>query len=210
MKKITVVQLTLLILVSGVGGGIILYTDVYDDIQSSIVTTLCFGCIKMDPVTHLNYTFETANDQPHPQFVLDNLTTGPIFLAFSEDGCEPCNETKSIIQDVFNVHFKSEELFYKTVDYSGSTVHFIHINRDHSPVKMKDSLYIYDQDNRGGVPMFVMITLGNNSGQINPYYTTAYGKFGLQSDSGQKAFLRKMITRGIDLYNRNIAGYKQD
>lgn len=58
--------------------------------------------------------------------------------------------------------------------------------------------------------MFVLVTLGNNSGNIEPYYTAVYGKLGLTSVGGRKALFRKMITMGIDFYDENIVGYKHD
>lgn len=208
MKNIVVVQITALILFSSALGGLFLFTDVYENVQATIVESLCFGCIKMDPITHLDYTFETADGQPHPQFILENLSTGPIFLAFREDVCGACDIMEPILQEIFNVHFEKEDLVFETVDYDGTPIHFVHISLDHSSGDIRNSFYIYDKDHRGGVPMFALISLGDNNGEIEPYYTTAYGTLGLTSYDGRRATLRRMITMGIDYYNENHEGYE--
>lgn len=203
MHKILAVQIAILILVSGALGGMLVFTDVYDDVESAIVTRTCFSCIKMNPVSRLEFTFKTVDNQPHPDFVLNNLTDGPVFLVFGEDGCKACEKTNLILKDIFNVEFGEQELFYQTVEYSGKNISFFHINLDHSSDEMIKPFYVYDKDHCSGVPMFVIITVGNNSGEIQPYYTTAYATV-------SEAFFRKMISEGIDFYNKNRAGYIQD
>lgn len=204
MRKLLVVQVSLLILFAGGTVGMIYYTDIYEDIQSTIVLTTCFSCIKMDPVTRLVYTFTTANNKPHPSFILDNLTKGPVFLGFRQDVCHACDEMDPIMEEIFNVQFGKKELFYKTINYEGSNVSFFHINLDHTSGDFKESFYIYDKDQRVGVPMFVIITLGNNNGVIEPYYTTAYAMLGFRhhEQRQRERFLRDMITQGIDFYNQ--------
>ena len=211
-KILFVFSVTLLLLFSGLGGGMLVYTEVYDDIQSVIVTTLCLSCIKLDPITRLEYTFETANNQPHPNFVLENLTTGPVFLAYREDVCEGCDIMEPLVQEIFNIHFDPfSTLYYEVADYSGSTVNFVHINVGKASGEIRESFFIYDQDDRGGVPMFVMVALGDNEGVIEPViipcYTTAYATLGLQGDEARKAFLRRMVSYGIEKYNEYYEEY---
>jgi len=202
MNKLLVFQITLFLVFAGGFGYMMAYTDVYNDIKSTIVDKVCFSCIKMNPVTHLSFTFETVDNKPHPKFVLDNLTKGPVFLAFRADVCTACDEMDPILKNIFDVEFGKSELFYQTINYSGSNVSFFHINVDpgHSSGEFLDSFSIYDKDKRSGVPMFVIIALGNNDGTIQPYYATAYGTL-------SEKFLRDMISMGIDLYNQNILNY---
>ena len=213
-KILFVVSVTFLLLFSGFGGGMILYTEVYDEIQSVIVTTLCLSCIKLDPVTRLDYTFETSNNKPHPSFILDNLTTGPVFLAYRADVCEACDIMEPLVQEIFNIHFDPFSiLYYEAADYLGSTVNFVHINMGKASGELKESFYVYDQDNRGGVPMFEMITLGDNEGVIEPCiipcYTTAYATLGLEDEAGRKAFLRRMVSLGIEKYDEYYQEYME-
>ncbi len=208
MKKIAAVQLTLVILIAGVGGGMLLYTDVYDDIHDTIVSTLCLSCIKLDPVSRLDFVFETANGEDHSEFVLENLTTGPLFIEYSSDICAACDIMAPIIKDIFHLSFEKEDTLYELVNYNGTDVHFYHINLDHASKIQKDSFPIYDKDNRMGVPMFVVITVKYNRGPIDPCYTAAYGTLGLGTEEERRNMVTDMIEDGIKLYKQNHAGYK--
>jgi len=208
MKKIAVIQITLLILISGAGVGMLIYTDVYDDIHGTIVSTLCLSCIKLDPVSKLDFVFETSNGEPHPNFVLENLTTGPVFIEYRSDVCEACDKMAPIVKDIFKVSFEKEDTLYEKINYNGLTVHFYHINLDHANQIQKDSFSIYDKDDRKGVPMFVIITVKYNRGIIDPCYTAAYGTLGEKTEEGRRNLLTDMINDGIGLYEQNKAGYK--
>ena len=203
MKKFTAFQITLMIFFSSVFVGMTVSTGVYDNVKDVIVTTLCLSCIKMDPITNFEFTFEKNTDDPNPSFILENLTDGVVFLAFRQDVCEGCDKMEPVLKDLFDVEFEKEELFYQQVDFDGENVHFYHINLDHSSGDIRQSFFIYDQDDIGGVPMFVLVSLGNNSGNIEPYYTAAYATLGLQANEGRKAALKKMITTGINIYLEN-------
>jgi thiol-disulfide isomerase/thioredoxin len=183
------------------------YTSVYDDVQSKIVSILCLSCIKLDPKTSREFTFETIHNTPHPAFVLDNLTKGPIFLAFRKDVCEFCDIMEPIIKEIFDLDFEKEETFHKTVNYTGSAVTFIHINIDHSPTKLRESLFVYDKDEIGGVPMFTIITLGYDRGFVKPYYTTLYGVLNLDKNEERKELLTTIIQESVALYRENHAGH---
>lgn len=202
------VQISAFIIVAGALGGILVFTDVYDDVQSRIVTVLCLSCIKLDPKTQLDFTFKTATSQ-HPDFVIENLTKGPVFLAFRDDVCQACDDMEPLIQEIFNVYFEKEETLYETVDFNGTNVTFVHISieLDHSNEEQRESRFIYDKDHIGGVPQFTIVTLGYDQGVIRPYYATAYGKLGLDNNKDRKALLIKIIQDGIFLYNENRAGY---
>ncbi len=207
MNKMLTVQITLLVLIAGALGGMLLYTDVYDDIKSTIVDITCFSCIKMDPVTRIDFTFKTVDNQNHPGFILENLLEGPVFLAFREDVCGGCDKMEPIIQKIFNTYFEKEDFVYETINYSGTPVVFYHISLDHASDEMIEPFFVYDKDQRSGVPMFVMITLGDNKGQIQPYYATAYSTLGLEKNSKREALMREIIKQGIEYYNQNQEGY---
>ena len=73
MKKLMVFQISLLIVFAGAFVGMLAGTDVYANIKSTIVDTTCFSCIKMDPVSEFVFTFDTVDDKPHPDFILENF-----------------------------------------------------------------------------------------------------------------------------------------
>ena len=204
MKKMVVLQVTLFLVFGGSFVGMLAGTDVYANIKSTIVDTTCFSCIKMDPISDFVFTFDTRDDKTHPDFVLENLTEkGPVFLAFRADVCSACEIMEPILMEMFNVEFGKKELFYEIINYSGTDIVFYHINIDDPYEKESEAFYIYDKDKREGVPMFVLITLGNNSGEIQPYYMTAYSTLGKDTSSEQKEFFNKMILTGINFYKKN-------
>lgn len=207
MKKMIVIQISALLLISGGLGGILLFTDVYEEVQSNIVLVLCLSCMKLEVKTIKEFTFETANDEPHPDFVLDNLTKGPVFLHYSEKACPGCDIMYPIIKQFFNVEFEKNEMFYEMVNYENSSVSYIYTNIDYSSEEMRDSLSIYDKDHVHGLPMFSVVTLGYDRGTIRPYYTSVYGTLGFDNDEERISLLTELMQESIDMYNQNWEGY---
>jgi len=207
MKKILTIQISALIIVSGSLGGMLIFTDVYEDVHSGIVSVLCLSCLKLEPITKIDFTFETAYGDPHPMFVLENLTNGIIFLHYSEDACSGCDIMYPIIQDLFNISFGKEDMVNEIVNLEGSDIAFFYTNIDHTSDNMKKSFPIYDKDHISGLPMFAIITLGYDNGIIRPYYTTIYGTLGFDNDKDRFTFLSELIQESIDIYNQNKEGY---
>ena len=207
MKKMIVIQISALLLISGGLGGMLLFTDVYEEVQSNIVLVLCLSCMKLEVNTIKEFTFETANDEPHPDFVLDNLTKGPVFLHYSEKACPGCDIMYPIIKQFFNVEFEKNEMFYEMVNYENSSVSYIYTNIDYSSEEMRDSLSIYDKDHVHGLPMFSVVTLGYDRGIIRPYYTSVYGTLGFDNDEERISLLTELMQESIDMYNQNWEGY---
>ena len=207
MKKMIVIQISALLLISGGLGGMFLFTDVYEEVQSNIVLVLCLRCMKLEVNTIKEFTFETANDEPHPDFVLDNLTKGPVFLHYSEKACPGCDIMYPIIKQFFNVEFEKNEMFYEMINYENSSVSYIYTNIDYSSEEMRDSLSIYDKDHVHGLPMFSVVTLGYDRDIIRPYYTSVYGTLGFDNDEERISLLIELMQESIDMYNQNWEGY---
>jgi hypothetical protein len=209
MKKILAIQIFLLIIFSASFFGMLIYSDVFSDIKTTIVDQTCFSCIKMDPISKFEFTFETVDNKPHPSFIIENLTKGPIFLAFRADICTACDIMEPVIMDLFNVEFGKKELFYQIINYSGNDIVFYHININPPYEIETESFYIYDKDRREGVPMFVFITLGDNNGKIQPFYITSYSTLGLNNNEKRKEYFQNFISTGVDFYMQNIEKYKE-
>jgi len=207
MNKLLIIQICVFLLFSGTLGGMLVYTNVYEEVDSGITSVLCLSCIKLTPVTQLEFTFDVAKGQDHSGFVLDSLKEGPVFITYREDVCIACDEMEPIIQDIFSVYFEKEDTFSEVVPIDSSNITFVHINIDHATAEQRESRYIYDKDHIGGVPQFTIITLGYDHGFIKPYYATIYGTLNLNTDKERKELLTKIIYDGIDLYNQNIEGY---
>lgn len=206
-KPLLVLQIVAMIIFAGGFVGMLATTDIYDDIHDTIVSTLCLSCIKLDPKSNLDFIFETANEEDHPQFVLENLTTGIIFIEYRSDVCKACDDMAPVIKDIFQLSFEKEDTLYEMVNYNGTIVHFFHINLDHATDLQEDSFAIYDKDNVMGVPMFVIISVNYNRGIVQPCYTSAYGTVGEATYGGRRTFITDMLNDGIKLYDLNHEGY---
>jgi thiol-disulfide isomerase/thioredoxin len=208
MNKKFIAQVVLVLIITAGIGGLVVNYDAYEDIQNTIVNTLCLSCIKLDPVSIIDFTFDTANGEEHSEFVLEDLTKGPIFIEYRSDVCKACDDMAPIVKDIFEVSFEKEDTLYKLIDYNGTDVHFYHINLDHATQEQMDSFDKYDKDVRKGVPMFVVITVKYERGMINPCYTSVYGTLGIETELGRRNLLTNMIDDGIKLYEQNHEGYK--
>lgn len=201
MKKLAVIQLTALLLVVGLLFGMFTATNVYSEVQSRIVSVLCLSCIKLQPKTDKEFSFTTANGKPHPPFVLENITKGPIFIDYSADVCKACDDMAPIVKQYFNnVSYNKTDAFHKTITINNQNITYIYINIDHTTKEKYDSLDTYDKANASGLPMFTFITLGYDNGIIKPYYTSIYGVQNIQ-------LIDSLVSDMIELYNQNHEGY---
>jgi hypothetical protein len=207
MQKRIVAQIIIIGILMGSLGNMLVTTDVYDDILERIVTVICLSCVKLEPRTRLDFTFDTATGDPHPQFVLENLSKGPVFLHYRTDVCAACDDMEPVLSDVFNVSYDIKEEFFKTIIFGDTIVTFIHINLDHTSQKKRDSFHIYDKDNINGVPMFTIVTLGYHPSYVKPYYATGYGFLGQDNPDDAGLVLEDMIDDASATYHQNRDGY---
>ena len=207
MKKIFAINICLLILVSGSLSYMLVEADIYDRVQSGIVEVLCLSCLKLEPVKNSEFVFNTANGEPHPDFVIENLTKGVVFLHFSEDACAGCDIMYPIIKDLFNIEFGKEDMVYEITNFDNYEVPYYYVNLDHTNNIMRNSFSIYDKDNIKGLPMFSIITLGYDKGIIKPYYTTLYGTLNIDNDPGRLDYLEDLLQQSIEIYLQNSEGY---
>lgn len=144
----------------------------------------CLGCLALDPVSPENWYIADAE---HPEFVLQNLSNGPVFLHYRTDVCAACDEMEPFIEEL--------------EDENGTEVHFIHINLDHASAAEAASYDVYDvlgtPDDRSGVPMFTVVSF-NETGII---FKSSYGS---SSDGGRmkKDDLSGINAEAIELYSQ--------
>ena len=193
---------------------VIFTTDVYDEVQRKIVEELCLSCIKLKPNTIKEYRFETANGIPHPKFILENLSKGPVILDYRITFCPGCEDLENnILSKVFDTSFPNPlqddeeteipDLLYIEREFKNTNVTFIHFNTDdeNSIDVPPDGIYaksrnVYDVVGDQGNPMVVFITYGYNHGFIEPFYCTLY-------DIESEKELLDLIYESVDLYNEH-------
>jgi hypothetical protein len=187
---------------------------VYDEVQRKIVEELCLSCIKLKPKTIKEYRFETANGASHPEFILENLSKGPVILDYRITFCPGCEDLENnILSKVFNTSFPNPleddenteipDLLYIEGEFKNTNVTFIHFNTDdeNSLDVPPDGIYaksrnVYDVVGDEGNPMIVFITYGYHHGFIEPYYCTLY-------EIETEEELLELIYESINLYNEH-------
>ncbi len=208
MRKFFVAQITIILIFAGGLSGMFLSTDIYENVQSRIVNVLCLSCLKLEPKTIVDFVFDTANEKAHPEFVIENLTIGPVFLHFSEDVCHGCEVMHPVIEEFFNISFEKTDSVYEVKKIQNTSIVYFYINIDHTTQDLRNSLYIYDKDNVQGLPMFTLISLGYDRGIVKPYYTSVYGTL-KDTDQERLDFLSSILQEGIEIYGENIHGFLQ-
>lgn len=209
-----VIQVTAMILFAGAFGGLVFYDDVYEDVQAGIVEVLCLSCIKLQPKTSKDFTFETANGEEHPNFITDTLKEeGIILIQYGEKACVACDDMiANVIKPYFNLEFDKTKSNEFTVDLGNFSFKYIYIYVDDEETsqEMKGSYQIYDKDHISGFPMFTIITLEyHHGGDIRPFYTSLYGKFE-KNNNYPKMFqtFYDILEESNERYEANIIGYK--
>ena len=207
MNKFRIIQILAIILIAGDLAAMWATTDVYDEVEDRIVRVLCLSCIKLEPKTDSLFTFDILEGTEHPDFVLENLTKGLVFLHYTEDVCHACDIMLPVINDFFDTSIEKKDEFSATIDFMDSTVTIIYINIDHREEYFNEPFYTYDKDNIGGLPMFTIISVGYDRGIVKPYYTSLYGTLALDTDEARLEKLSQVFTEAIDLYKQNSDGY---
>jgi|GEM_PF-430810 len=210
VKKILVFQISALLVSSGLFLGMLAFTDVYGEVQNTIVETLCLSCIKLKSKTSVSFTFETANGAAHPDFIMKNLTRGPVFLYYGEKACPACDVMYPVVKQFLHVEFQKDKSYYNLTSFENQTVVYIYIYLDDSgtPKEWIDSFKIYDKDHINGLPMFTIVTLEyEHGGNVRPYYATLSGAF-LDTDEERINFLTKLMQESFSMYNRNKIAYQ--
>jgi hypothetical protein len=221
MKKIIALKIALLLLFSGSLGVLFISTDIYERVQIQIVETLCLSCVKLKPNTIKEYRFETVNDKPHPDFIMENLTKGPILLDYRITFCPGCDLLEeNVLSVLFNYSYDNSlekegeekpDLLYLRRSFYNNNLTFIHLNTndpdslDVPPEGiLAQSRHLYDIIGHSGNPMLVFITYGHSDGGIDPMYCTLYnigsGDYNHDSENIKNELL-ELIDEAIDFYN---------
>ena len=213
-KLLLTVQVSGLILISGSLSGMLVYTDIYDEVESGIVKVLCLSCIKLQPRTSKEFTFKTANKQQHPDFIVDTLKNkGPILIQYGEKACVACDDMiANVIKPYFDLDFDKTKSFETEINLENLSFMYIYIYIDDGSTseERKNSYDVYDKDHIRGFPMFTIITIEyDHGGYIKPYYTSLYGKFETNNNYEKmyETFV-ELLEFSNELYDRNIAGFE--
>jgi hypothetical protein len=208
MNKRVMSQITIFILITSGLSGMLIGTDIYKEVQHGIVEVLCLSCLKLDPKTTREFTFDTVNNEPHPEYVLDNLSSGIVFLHYSEDACPGCDIMYPVVQNLLNVQFGKKDVFSTQIEYHDHKITYYYTNIDYATSSRVEPFETYDVQDVNGLPMFTIVTLGYYSGIIKPKFVTLYGTLGVDTDEQRTQLLEDIIEDAFTLWDENNPGYE--
>ncbi len=190
----------------------------YSTLQE-LMETPCLGCLGLYPSFEIEFTFETVDGKAHPDWVIDALDDGPVFIEFTQNDevCKPCARMRPKVEALER-------------EYS-DTVTFIIINtwekefreiykgdENIKPITKEEILAAYqsyDVENYGGddgwaTPTFVIVTLEkDDDGKIKPYFGTGYGEFKDNDAQKTKNELENILDFALKRHHHNVDLYEK-
>jgi thiol-disulfide isomerase/thioredoxin len=206
-KQLLAIVLVIGFLVLGIAPG------TYGWLQD-LLDTPCLGCLGLYPKVELEgsrlpFTFDTEDDQPHPEYVMDALENGTVFIEFTQNDevCPPCARMKPKIKDLEKKY--DDRVVFIIININENELRMIHNGSEEKKVlgSEKDSFHVYDTGNIAfgsiATPTYFIITWGNNTsqGDIQPYFAVGYGEFVEEDAEKTKKALAKTLDHAIGLYD---------
>ena len=129
------------------------------DYNQRISSAVCLACLGLNPVSDIEFQFDTANGKEHPSWILEPLRDGPVFIEFTQlKGCPSCDDMKPVIKDLQD-------------EYDGLVEFIIIVVEDGDP-RMDEGKPIYDVL---GLPTFIVVTLFHDGSEVKPYFAKSGG-----------------------------------
>ena len=208
MKKMVAIQVALLVVFAGGFFGMLATTDIYEEIHDNIVSVLCLSCLKLDSKTSFSYIETTANGEDIPAFLLTNLTTGPIFLHYSQDVCHGCEIMLPVVQEFLDLSYEKQDTISTKLTIKGQELTYYYINNDHAPDALATTFALFDTTGIGARPMFVLLTLDINAdGDTIVTYASQSGVLGEDDYESQYAYTQTIVEEAISMWQSASEGY---
>jgi thiol-disulfide isomerase/thioredoxin len=178
----------------------------------------CLGCLGLYPNVQLEFVFDTANDQPHPDFVLDQLENeGPVFIEFTQndENCPACKRMRPYVKQLKD-EFSDRILFIIININENEFAQYYQGDTDLDPIedtKEKSYYAIYDLENIAGglvaTPTYAIITLGmDDDGTVKPMFAVGYGEYKEEDAKKTKDDLAIALDVSLGNYFENREWYE--
>jgi len=171
------------------------------------------GCFGNDDgkQTKMDFRFKTVDNKEHPDFVINGLKIGPVFILFTQNDefCPPCMRMRPEVEKLIEKYEDQVVFFVININENEITKHFDdHIQSESITNFEEDSYYnIYDFEDMGGgspaTPTFIIITYDKNSGKKQPSFTIGYGEFEDGDATKTGLELENALKYALELYNKN-------
>jgi thiol-disulfide isomerase/thioredoxin len=188
------------------------------DLLEDLMVAPCLGCLGLYPNVQLEFIFDTANGQPHPDFILDQLKDeGPIFIEFTQndENCPPCKRMRPKVKEL-NEEYNDQVLFIIININENEFAQFYKGNKDIDPITdaEENSIYaIYDiEDIAGGIvatPTYIIVTLKKDDKDVvRPSFAVGYGEYKEEDAQKTKEDLEVELNVALSSYYQNIEWYE--
>lgn len=160
----------------------------------------------------LEFRYETANNQPHPDFVSDALKDGPVFIEFTQndENCPACRRMRPKVAQLIS-DFKDKVTFC-IININENTITTIFRGSEKiesiSDLQEKESYAVYDIENIAGglvaTPTYIIVTENKDStGSVRPYFAVGYGEFRSEDAEDTKLALANDLNYAKIKYDQN-------
>jgi thiol-disulfide isomerase/thioredoxin len=177
----------------------------------------CLGCLGLYPSFEIEFTFNTVDGKPHPDWILDALDDGPVFIEFTQDdiNCPPCARMRPKVHELEDEYSDTVVFFIINVNHNENAKFFkdkeeIISVTDSEETKVYNT---YDVENVGkgrpATPTYIIFTFEKDEdGTVKPYFAVGYGEFKEEDAQKTKEELAEILDFAIIRYNHNIKIYQ--
>ena len=154
--------------------------------------------------------------QPHPDFVLDALEHGPVFIEYTQndENCPPCARMRPKVHELIDEYSDKVTFFIININEHEITKYFGDEKNVKSSEVEEESFHVYDMgDIAGGrkaTPTYVVVTIDKDQdegGKIRPKFATGYGEFKENDAEKTKNELANILSFAKSMYLLNQEGY---
>ncbi len=188
---------------------------IYLTLEDAMVAP-CLGCLGLYPNVELKFTFDTVDDQPHPDFVLEALLDGPVFIEFTQDdeNCRPCARMRPDVEALEEEYNEHVVFFIINVNHNKMDKMFDNEKKTTiiSDSEEDDYYGVYDLESIAGglvaTPTFIIVTIEeDDSGEVRPKFAVGYGEFVEESHSKTKKGLADAIDYALAMHHHYLEMY---
>ena len=160
----------------------------------------------------LDFTFETVENQPHPDIVLDELDHAPVFIEFTQndENCPPCARLRPKVEELEEEF--SDNVVFLIINVNTNEITKYYKGSKHveliSDSEESDIYSVYDLQNIAAghvaTPTFIIITKDkDDDGKTKPSFGVGYGEFKDEDTEKTKDALANDLKYAIKEYELN-------
>lgn len=179
----------------------------------------CLGCLGLYPNIELEFRFETVDDLEHPEFVLDQLTEGPVFIEFTQndENCPPCARMRPKVKELEEEY--SDEIAFFIININENEKAMFFNNDEHvepvSDSEEEEYYQVYDIEKIAGglvaTPTYIIVTINEDEdGNIRPSFAVGYGEYKEEDAQKTKEDLAKALEYAIGQYYKYKKWYEPE